>query len=82
LTRDLKIITMWAHKWKMVFNPDISKQAVEVIFSKKKSPGTFNNLFFNGIHVKTLTKTKHLGLIMDAKLSFEEHLEAKFKKNK
>ena len=29
---DLGKITNWAHQWKMRFNPDVSKQAVEVIF--------------------------------------------------
>ena len=37
LNKDLAIITKWAHQWKMSFNPDISKQAHEVIFSREKS---------------------------------------------
>ena len=36
LVKDLHIVTDWAHRWKMVFNPDITKQAIEVIFSVKK----------------------------------------------
>ena len=32
LNRDLESITKWAWMWKLVFNHDISKQAVEVIF--------------------------------------------------
>ena len=35
LVKDLQTITTWAHQWKMVFNPDLTKQAVEVIFSCK-----------------------------------------------
>ena len=35
LNRDLKIISEWACQWKMQFNPDINKQAVQVIFSQK-----------------------------------------------
>ena len=39
LTDDLDKITNWAWQWKMEFNPDINKQAIEVIFShKKKKP--------------------------------------------
>ena len=41
---DLETITHWANKWKMQFNPDITKQAIEVIFShkyKKKSPPAY-----------------------------------------
>ena len=36
LVKDLHIVTDWAHQWKMVFNPDITKQAIEVIFSVKQ----------------------------------------------
>ena len=36
LVKDLHIVTDWAHQWKMVFNPDIIKQAIKVIFSVKK----------------------------------------------
>ena len=33
----LKKILEWAFKWKMLFNPDITKQAQEVIFSRKNT---------------------------------------------
>ena len=32
LDQDLKKIYQWAKQWKMAFNPDITKQAVEVLF--------------------------------------------------
>ena len=32
---DLRKISMWTYQWKMSFNPDVSKQAREVIFSKR-----------------------------------------------
>ena len=35
LNDDLKKINKWAFQWKMSFNPDASKQAQEVIFSRK-----------------------------------------------
>ena len=35
LNNDLKKISDWAFQWKMSFNPDPSKQAQEVIFSRK-----------------------------------------------
>ena len=37
LRNDLSIISNWAYQWKMYFNPDRSKQAQEVIFSRKTS---------------------------------------------
>ena len=35
LNNDLRKISNWALQWKMSFNPDPSKQAQEVIFSRK-----------------------------------------------
>ena len=51
LNRDLKIISEWAYQWKMQFNPDINKQAVQVIFSQKKNKSIHPSLFFNGAPV-------------------------------
>ena len=36
LENDLTTIQNWAHQWKVVFNPDITKQAIEIVFSVKK----------------------------------------------
>ena len=35
LNKDLKTTNEWAFQWKMSFNPDVNKQAQEVIFSRK-----------------------------------------------
>ena len=35
LNKDLEIINNWAFQWKMNFNPDPTKQAHEVISSRK-----------------------------------------------
>ena len=35
LNNDLRKISNWSSQWKMIFNPDPSKQAQEVIFSRK-----------------------------------------------
>ena len=47
LNNDLVKIRDWDFNWKMSLNPDPTKQAKEVIFSKqkKKSPGTHPSLF-------------------------------------
>ena len=36
LIKDLQTVTDWAHQWEMVFNLDVTKQAIEVMFSQKK----------------------------------------------
>ena len=35
LLNDLTLISNWAFHWKMTFNPDLTKQAQEVIFGRK-----------------------------------------------
>ena len=67
LTHDLDKITEWAHRWKFRFNPDLTKQAIEVIFSCKyeKTKPTHPPLFFNNIPVARKTSTQHIGHILD-----------------
>ena len=36
LNNDLSVISNWAFNWKMLFKPDPTKPAQEVLFSKKK----------------------------------------------
>ena len=37
MNHDLNIIKNWAHQWRMLFNPDPMKQAVEIAFSTKRN---------------------------------------------
>ena len=75
LNNDLTKITKWAFQWKMSFNPDISKQAHEVIFSRKRSVSSHPPLTFNNIPVARTNSQKHLGMQLDKKLNFEEQLK-------
>ena len=75
LNKDLKIINNWAFKWKMNFNPDPTKQAHEVIFSRKAKEINHPPLVFNNTSVSQLSSQKHLGVILDSKLIFDEHLK-------
>ena len=43
LNNDLLLISKWAFNWKMLFNPDPTKLAQEVIFSKKKENSNSSN---------------------------------------
>ena len=75
LNNDLVKISRWAYQWKMSFNPDPSKQAQEMIFSRKTKkeyhpPPTFNNK-----NVSETNSQKHLGVVLDNRLSFEDHLK-------
>ena len=44
---DLSKISQWGYQYKMSFNPGISKQAQEVIFSRKKNISNHPAVFFN-----------------------------------
>ena len=37
LNHDLTLIESWAQQWKMSFNPDPTKQAIQLFFSRKRS---------------------------------------------
>ena len=75
LVRDLNRVTIWANKWRMQFNPDITKQAIEVIFSNKYHKNEHPPLFFNEIPVARKEWTKHLGVFLDEKLTFKKHVQ-------
>ena len=82
LLHDLEKITTWAHQWKMQFNPDITKQAIEVIFSHKINKPIHPALIFNGIPVARKNSTKHIGLILDERLNFRKHIKEALTKAK
>ena len=74
LSNDLTKITKWAFQTKMSLNPDISKQSHEIIFSCKGSIASHPPLTCNNIPVAQTNSQKHLGMHLDKKLNFEEHL--------
>ena len=57
----------------MSFSTDPSKQAQEVIFSQKLKKVTHLPLVFNNANVSQYKSRKHLGIILDSKLTFEDH---------
>ena len=58
----------------MIFNPDLSKKAQEVIFSRKTKELLHPALLFNNIPLTNSFFQKHLGLALDIKLNFSEHI--------
>ena len=75
LNEDLNKINDWAFQWKVSFNPGLSKQAQEVIFSCKLQKLVYRPLYFNNIAMTQSTTQKHLGMILDVQLDFQEHLK-------
>ena len=66
----------------MSFNPDPTKQAQEVIFSRKLKKPLHLSIKFNNVPVQNASSQKPLGLILDDKLNFKSHLREKCSKFK
>ena len=69
-------VSSWAFQWKMQFNPDPNKQAQEVYFSKKSNNENSIPVTFNNAKVVTCSTHMHLGLLLDKRLSFNEHIQS------
>ena len=82
LNSDLSKINAWANQWKMTFNPDPNKQAHEVIFSCKIKKMSHPPLNFHNNSVQQVQFQNHLGIYLDSKLDFCEHLQNMLKKIK
>ena len=80
LESDLKKNFHWAYKWKMNFNPDLSKQVKEVIFSRKTVKVSHPSITFNTVPLARTACQKHLGLYLDENLNFHNHINAKILK--
>ena len=74
LSSDLTKINDCAFKWKTSFNPDYTKPSHEVVFSCKRIETHHSLLMINNVPVKRVPFHKHLGLILDSKLDFNEHI--------
>ena len=61
----------------MLFNPDPSKQAIEICFSHKRDNKVYPSLVFNDTKAQLTNGQKHLGLILDSKLDFNERIDNK-----
>ena len=68
LNQDLSTIEKLPFQWKMSFNPDLTKQATEVVFSRKTKHIYHPPLYFNNSTVVTSPIQKHLGLVLDKRL--------------
>ena len=64
----------------MSFNPDISKQAREITFSKKNIDVFHPPLYFNKTPVVVCSYQKHLGVFLDKKLNFQHYIKKKIAK--
>ena len=75
LNSDLAKISKLDFQWKMFFNHDPSKQVIEVCFSNNHDKGNYPPLHFNSTDVQVADSQKHLGLVLNSQLNFNEHIE-------
>ena len=64
----------------MSFNPDPNKQAIEVRFSNNRDKESYQPLQFSRSDEQIADSHKHLGLILDSKFNFNEHIESEITK--
>ena len=64
----------------MSFNPDKSKQVQEVIFSRKTKTVIHSPAIFNNMLVVRSSCQKHLGIYLDEKLNFSNHIKKNISK--
>ena len=74
MINDLIKINNWAYQWKISFNPDLSKQSEEYIFSRNIKKPSHPVLIFHNNQVIQTPYQKHLGLFLYGKFIFGEHL--------
>ena len=65
---------------KNVFSPGSSKEAQEVIFSRKCTKEDHPPIYFNDIPVTQTTVQKHIGMYLDEKLNYNTHIKEKLSK--
>ena len=58
----------------MSFNPDPNKPAQKVIFSRKLKTVLHLSITFNNNRSSLCPAQKHLGLVLDSKLTFNDHI--------
>ena len=63
-----------------MLNPNITKQAQEIVFSRKKNDTSHPFLYFNNARVQWQSVQKHSALFLDENVSFLENIDEKIKK--
>ena len=71
LNRDIELLRLWSWQWKMQFNADKTE---EVIFSTKRDRPLHDPLTLGTDDIDRKMEHKHIGIVLDSKLSFQSHI--------
>ena len=74
------IQSTWAYNWKMLFNPDSSKSGLRSAIFKKKRTQVYLTISLNNVQVEKVSHQKHLGILLDHKLNFKQHVDSAISK--
>ena len=80
LNNDLQSISTRVYNWQMLFNPHSSKLAQEVLFSRKKKIQIHPTISLNNVQVERGSYQRHLGILLDEKLNFKQHIDSAISK--
>ena len=72
---DLGRVAGWAYQWKASFNPDPSKQTLEIHFSPNINYPDTPFVYINNLAVRSCLTHKHLSLLLDKRLAFDRHVD-------
>ena len=69
------------NQWKMQFNPDPNKQAIEISFFCKLVSNNLSHppVKFSNNSITRCSHQKHLGVFLDSNLNFNTHIDQKIK---
>ena len=70
--KDLETVSLQINQWKMSFNPNLPKQAQNLIFSRKV---LHSALLFNNSKFPQISPQKHQGICLDETLTFQNHIK-------
>ncbi len=76
LQDDLIALEKWESDWLMSFNPD----KCEVLRFTRKTKPIITSYFIHGSELNTVPAAKYLGVTLDSKLTFNQHIAATSKK--
>ena len=72
LNHDLRIISSWARRWLVDFNPS---KTIAMLFTLKKNVN-FPTLLFNNVPVNFVDHHKHLGVTLSQDTKWHEHINS------